>query len=87
MHMFPTETTVRAKWVKFVQKHRVDFGEAVIRCALFDLVYFEKHCFENDMAGKPGYAKRRDLIHNAIPLLLLYRQQTLSFLSEGPEVL
>ena len=31
MHTFPTERKVRAKWVKFVQKHRIDFGEPVSR--------------------------------------------------------
>ena len=33
MHTFPTEPKVRAKWVKFVQKHRIDFGEPVSRYA------------------------------------------------------
>ena len=29
MHQFPTDPVVRAQWVRFVQKHRVDFGEPV----------------------------------------------------------
>ena len=33
MHTFPAEPKVRAKWVKFVQKHCIHFGELVSRYA------------------------------------------------------
>ena len=26
-HLFPSEPSVKAQWVKFVRRHRVDFGE------------------------------------------------------------
>ena len=32
MHTFPMDPGLRAQWVKYVQKHRVDFGEPVSVC-------------------------------------------------------
>ena len=80
MHTFPTEPKVRAKWVKFVQKHRIDFGEPVSRYAALCSAHFEKHCFQNDIAWSMGFAKRRDLIGGSIPT-----RDTI--IPEGPEVL
>ena len=80
MHTFPTEPSVRSQWVKFVQKHRADFGEPVSKYAALCSAHFEKTCFENDMAWSMGFAKRRDLIVGSIPT-----RDTV--IPEGPEVL
>ena len=80
MHTFPTEPKVRAKWVKFVQKHCINFGEPVSRYAVLCSAHFEKHCFQNDIAWSMGFAKRRDLISDSIPT-----RDTI--IPEGPEVL
>ena len=51
MHQFPKDPTVRAKWVKFVRKHRVDFrGEPLSAHAALCSVHFEERCFENNLA-------------------------------------
>ena len=80
MHTFPTEPTLKAKWIKFVQKHRVDFGETVSKFAALCSAHFEKECFDNYIAWSLGYAKRRNLVSDTIPT----RHTTIP---EGPEVL
>ena len=80
MHTFPTEPKVRAKWVKFVQKHRFDFGEPASRYAALCSAHFERHCFQNYIAWSMGFAKGRDLIGGSIPTRDI-------IITEGPEVL
>ena len=45
MHQFPTDPVVRAKWVKFVQRHRADFKEPVSKSAALCSVHFEESCY------------------------------------------
>ena len=80
MHTFPTEPKVRAKWVKFVRNHHIDFGKRVSKYAELCSAHFEKHCFQNDIAWSMGFANRRDLIGGSIPT-----RDTI--IPEGPEVL
>ena len=56
-HLFPSEPNVRAQWVKFVRRHRVDFCEPVGKfaslCSAHD--HFEQSCFTNSLASSlPG---------------------------------
>ena len=41
MHLFPSEPSVRAQWVKFVHR-RVDFGEPVGKFASVYSAHFEQ---------------------------------------------
>ena len=63
-----------------MQKHHVDFGEPVRKFAALCSAHFEKECFDNYIAWSLGYAKRRNLVSDAIPT----RHTTIP---EGPEVL
>lgn len=67
MFNFPTEPTLRAKWIKFVQRHRVDFAEPVSQHAALCSAHFESSCFQNDLAWKLGFKKKRDLIKGSVP--------------------
>ena len=40
MHTFPLDPGLRAQWVKYVQKHRVDFGEPVSKYAALCSAHF-----------------------------------------------
>lgn len=50
MHTFPSEPTVRAQGIKFVQRHGIDFGELVNKHVALCFVHFEETCFKNDLA-------------------------------------
>ena len=79
MHLFPTEPTVRAKWLKFVRRHRVHFGEPINKYASLCSAHFEPSCFENSLAlSMPR--RKRSLIAGSIPTRY-------TVLPEGPEVL
>ena len=80
MHLFPTEPTVRAKWLKFVWRHRVDFSEPINKYASLCSAHFEPRCFENSLALSMGYKRKRLLIAGSIST-----RDTVLF--EGPEVL
>ena len=80
MHLFPTEPTVRAKWLKFVRRHRVNFGEPINKYGSLCLAHFEPSCFENSLASSMEYKRKRSLIAGSIPT-----RDTV--LPEGPEVL
>ena len=67
MHALPAEPKVKAKWVKFVQKHCIDFDKPVSRYAALCSAHFKKHCFQNDIAWSIGFVRRRDLIGGSIP--------------------
>ena len=44
MHTFPKDAKTRQKWVKFVQKHRVDFKELTKHSSLCS-AHFEDSCY------------------------------------------
>ena len=71
MHLFPSDPTVRAKWVKFVQRHRVDFKEPIGKYTSLCSAHFEQSCFENSLAssleGMEGIKLKRNLIRGSIP--------------------
>ena len=50
MDQFPVDRAVREKWVKFVQRHRVDFKEPISKHASLCSVHFERSCYENSLA-------------------------------------
>lgn len=45
MHQFPRDPVIRSKWVKFVQRHRKDFGEPVNNYAALRSAHFEESCY------------------------------------------
>ena len=45
MHQFPSDPKGRAEWLKFVQRHRVDFGEPVNKHAALFSAHFEPSCY------------------------------------------
>ena len=83
-HLFPLEPSVRAQWVKFVRRHRVDFGEPVGKFASVCSSHIEQSCFANSLAyslpGMEGIKIKRNLIPGSIPT-----RDTV--LPEGPQVL
>ena len=44
------DRAVRGKWLKFVQRHRVDFKELISKHAFLCSVHFERSCYENSLA-------------------------------------
>ena len=80
MHVFPSDPTVRAKWVKFVQRHRVDFGEPVSKFASLCSAHFEESCFTNSLGASLGFQFKKNLIRGSVPT----RD---AVLPEGPQVL
>ena len=83
-HLFPSEPSVRAHWVKFVRRHRFDFREPVGKSASLCSAHFEQSCFTNSLAsslpGMEGIKMKRNLIPGSIPT-----RDTV--LREGPQVL
>ena len=70
MHQFPTDPVVRAQCVRFVQKHRVDFGEPVNQYASLCSAHFEESCFTRNRSILEGMAAsnvRRVLIKGSVP--------------------
>ena len=70
MHQFPTDPVVRAQWVRFVQKHRVDFSEPVNKYASLCSAHFEGSCFTRNRSILEGMAAsnvRRVLIKGSVP--------------------
>lgn len=84
MHQFPVNPTVRAQWVKFVQLHRVDFGEPVAKCASLCSAHFEQSCYESSLAfsldGMAQVKRNKVLIKGSAPTRH-------AVIPEGPEVL
>ena len=82
VHQFPTDPAVRAQWVRFVQRHRVDFGEPVNKYAVLCSAHFEESCFtRNPSLQLEGVSRTRvDLIKGSVPT-----RDTV--LPPGPEVL
>ena len=59
-HLFPSEPSARAQWVKFVRRHRVDFGEPVGKFASLSSAHFQQSCFTNNFSAKnfsPSFLK------------------------------
>lgn len=70
MHQFPTNPVVRAQWVRFVQRHRIDFGEPVNKYASLCSAHFDEACFTRDRSILEimGDQKvRRVLIKGSVP--------------------
>ena len=67
MHLFPTEPKCRAQWIKFVQRHRVDFGEPINQYASLCSAHFEPSCFENSLARSMGFKVKNNLETGSIP--------------------
>ena len=84
MHQFPTDPVVRAQWVRFVQKHRVDFGEPVNQYASLCSAHFEESCFTRNRSILEGMAAsnvRRVLIKGSVPTTQLFPTVNSSFFS------
>jgi len=54
MHQFPADPIIRRKWVKFVQRHRVDFSEPVSKYASLCSAHFEEACYERRYSSLLG---------------------------------
>jgi len=67
MHLFPTEPQCRAQWIKFVQRHRVDFGEPINQYASLCSAHFDPSCFENSLARSMGFKVKNNLVTGSIP--------------------
>lgn len=53
----PSDPTLRAKWVKFVQRHRADFGEPVIKCASLCSAHLKQSCLKTPGIYAGGYGR------------------------------
>ncbi len=51
MHQFPSDENVRRKWVKFVQRHRHDFGEPLSKYTSLCSAHFDESCYERRYSG------------------------------------
>ena len=67
VHQFPKDPNVRKKWVKFVQRHRVDFAEPVNKYAVLCSAHFEQTCYERRYSNDEGLKMNRVLIRGSIP--------------------
>ena len=73
MHQFPTEPVVRAQWVRFVQRHRVDFAEPVNKYACLCSAHFEEDCFtmkpsiQGTLDGMEGIKMNKRIITGSVP--------------------
>ena len=64
MHRFPIDPTVRAKWIRFVKRHRVDFNDPGKNTWLCS-AHFEKTCFNLQIEG--DFNLQRRLHRGSIP--------------------
>ena len=71
MHQFPSDPKVRAEWVKFVQRHRVDFGEPVNKHAALCSANFEPSCYSMafglSLEGMEKWKRNKILLKGSIP--------------------
>ena len=71
MHQFPSDPKVRAQWLKFVQRHRVDFGEPVNKHAALCSAHFEPRCylmaFGLSLEGMEDSKRNKVLLKGSIP--------------------
>ena len=45
MHQFPLDRKIRSQWVKFVQRHHIDFGEPINKYASLRSAHSEPSCY------------------------------------------
>ena len=50
MYQFPSDLTVRAKWVQFVRRHRHDFKNLTSKYASLCSAHFEDLCYERSLS-------------------------------------
>ena len=71
VHQFPPDPVVRAQWVRFVQRHRVDFGEPINKYAVLCSAHFEDSCFTRDpsihLDSMEAILMRKSLIPGSVP--------------------
>ena len=71
VHQFPSDPVVRAQWVRFVQRHHVDFGEPINKHAVLCSAHFENSCFTRDpsihLDGMEAKQTRKSLIPGSVP--------------------
>ena len=71
VRQFPPDPVVRAQWVRFVQRHRVDFGEPINKYAVLCSAHFEDSCFTRDpsihLDGMEAIQMRKSLIPGSVP--------------------
>ena len=48
MHQFPSDQNLRAKWVRFVRRHRLDFKDPTSKYASLSEAHFEDSCYEHN---------------------------------------
>ena len=88
MHQFPTDPVVRNKWVKFVQRHRVDFHESsVTNYTSLCSAHFEESCYTRKISLDLGEQLKRNkvLIRGSIlrGIQLLPKEQIFSRIEEN----
>lgn len=70
MHQFPSDASLREKWVKFVQRHRHDFREPSKYASLCS-THFEDSCYTRSLAPRleemSAVKLNRVLIKGSIP--------------------
>ena len=66
MHYFPSDPSTREKWVKFVQRHRVDFVEAKKHSVLCS-AHFEESCFSRQLAAPGQGLGKTILVKGSVP--------------------
>ena len=71
MHQFPLAAKIRSQWVKFVQRHRVDFGEPINKYASLCSAHFEPSCYPMGLRlslhGTEETKRNKVLINGSIP--------------------
>ena len=70
MHQFPRDPVVRAKWVKFVLRHRCDFSDPVSKYASLCSAHFEERCYSRNQSileGMEGLKMHRVLTKGSVP--------------------
>ena len=76
MHSFPKDPEIRQKWVRFVQRHRVDFKKPTKHASLCS-AHFEESCYLRRLS--PDSSCYRVLEKGSIPT------KDTSFLEESPK--
>ena len=51
MHQFPSDQTLRAKWVKFVGRHRPDFKDPISKYGSLCEAHFEDSCYSTSITA------------------------------------
>ena len=80
MHQFPLAAKIRSQWVKFVQRHRVDFGEPITKYASLCSAHFEPSCYPMGLRlslhGTEETKRNKVLINGLIPTRAIHQEQT-----------